>query len=350
MWSVPGLQRGHAGEDNVPEINEKHVQVKENMTSSAPQEQGPPALEGRTEPYFTMTGVSRHYLTSLAHQDAGESGDEYCVDIYVPSGTAPAEGWPVILLLDATGCFSTCVEAMGRMARRGDATGVRQAIIAGISTPATAGNGGYDVARRQRDFTSPRPQEPMVAGKEGHAILPSRASGGQSGRDMPSGGAARFLDFIGRDVLPFIESLHPANPHNRTLLGHSLAGYFTLWALLSQPGLFRSYAAISPSLWWDWAGLTAALEDAPLSDQQVMIAVGEWEEALPPWHHGRPGSEDILSRRKQRRMIANAREIADRLARRLGHDQVRFHEMPEEDHASILSGAVVRMLRMASLP
>lgn len=305
--------------------------------------------ENPAEAYF-LPGTSRHGLISSVH----DGREEYCIDLYVPSGDAPAGGWPVIIALDAGGCFATCVEALGRLARRSDATGVCQAIVAGISSPVEGGDGGYDSARRHRDFTSARSDMPSATDANATdtnsaPVSPAPPSASSAERVRPSGGAEAFLDFIEQDVLAFISAHYPVDARWRTVFGHSLGGYFTLWAMTQRPDLFNCYAAISPSLWWDWDALVSGLNAAPLVGQRVMIAVGEWEEALPPWQVGLPGSAEILARRKKRRMVGRARDMAELVSARLGPDHVQFYEMPQEDHASIVSGAVPRMLRIASL-
>jgi len=66
-----------------------------------------------------------------------------------------------------------------------------------------------------------------------------------------SGGADRFLSFLRTELLPYIESSYRADSTNRAILGYSYGGLFVLYSLLSQPGLFRRYAASSPSVDWD---------------------------------------------------------------------------------------------------
>ncbi|MGE4432202.1 MAG: alpha/beta hydrolase [Sphingobium sp.] len=259
------------------------------------------------------------------------AGEDYRMDLAMPEGDAPASGWPSVVLLDAGGCFGTCVEALRRMSRRQDATGVRPAVIIGLSPaqdglPSVQGRGA--VSRRQRDFTS----------------LPV------DGRPVPdnAGGAGVFLDFIEQKVMPLAASRVPLDAGERTLFGHSLAGYFTLWALAHRPDLFRAYAAISPSIWWDRDGLLAALLQVKASDRRLFMAVGEWEEALPPWQAGRPGADDVLARRRSRRMIGNVRDFAQALRPVMGDNHVLASVMAQEDHASIISAAIAPMLRLAS--
>jgi len=249
-------------------------------------------------------------------------GDEvYRLDIAVPQGDAPASGFASIWRLDAGAYVGPCIEALRRMARRPDATGVAPLVVIGVS-PADEGQ----VARRQRDFTSPRG--------------PGDAPG--------TGGADDFLRFLAEQALPTIARHAPLDPDRRTLFGHSLAGYFALWTLCRHPRAFAGYAAISPSIWWDRDGLFDAARRLEQRDRRLFMAVGGWEEALPPWQVGAPGSAEALERRTSRRMVANARALSQCLGDVLGDGRVRFSFMPEDDHASIVSSAMPHALRLAS--
>lgn len=249
-------------------------------------------------------------------------GEHYRIDIAAPYGPVPAGGWPAIYLLDSSGCFGTCVEALRRMARRPDATGVNPAVVVGISA-----EDGHDVARRQRDFTS---------------------APADQARDGTAGGAEDFLRFLEQQVIAAVGRKFPLDDSRRTLFGHSLAGYFTLWALARGGAPFSRYAAISPSIWWDRDGLFAALPALAGLDRRVLILAGEWEDTLPPWQQAAPGSDSVVARRKARAMVDTARQLALGLGSALGGSNVRFAALPEEDHASIVSAAIPRMLRLAS--
>jgi predicted alpha/beta superfamily hydrolase len=63
-----------------------------------------------------------------------------------------------------------------------------------------------------------------------------------------SGGGPRFLDFLKTELIPFVESSYPADPARRVLLGSSLGGIFTLYAMFTEPTLFAGYAAVSPAV------------------------------------------------------------------------------------------------------
>ncbi|MCJ8289941.1 MAG: alpha/beta hydrolase [Crocinitomicaceae bacterium] len=65
-----------------------------------------------------------------------------------------------------------------------------------------------------------------------------------------SGGASNFLDFMEKELMPYIEKNYPA-ANNKTFIGHSLGGLAVLNAFLHRPQMFNNYVAIDPSLRWD---------------------------------------------------------------------------------------------------
>jgi hypothetical protein len=65
-----------------------------------------------------------------------------------------------------------------------------------------------------------------------------------------SGGADNFLKFFETELIPAIEKDYRVQPY-RILAGHSFGGLFAIHALVSKPGLFNSYVAVSPSLQWE---------------------------------------------------------------------------------------------------
>ncbi len=65
-----------------------------------------------------------------------------------------------------------------------------------------------------------------------------------------SGGADNFLKFFETELIPEIEKTYRVQPY-RIFAGHSLGGLFAIHAMISKPGLFNSYVAVSPSLQWE---------------------------------------------------------------------------------------------------
>ena len=68
---------------------------------------------------------------------------------------------------------------------------------------------------------------------------------------IADGGAAVFLDFMEKELVPYVETHYPVT-NFRTLIGHSYGGLFTIYALSERPTLFHYYLAIDPSM--DWSG------------------------------------------------------------------------------------------------
>lgn len=71
-------------------------------------------------------------------------------------------------------------------------------------------------------------------------------------KQMPqSGNAPKFLSFIKNELIPFIESNYRVMSDDRTLMGSSLGGLFTLYTLFHETELFSRYVLTSPSIAWD---------------------------------------------------------------------------------------------------
>jgi predicted alpha/beta superfamily hydrolase len=64
------------------------------------------------------------------------------------------------------------------------------------------------------------------------------------------GGADNFLKFFETELIPEIEKQYRVQPY-RIFAGHSLGGLFAIHAMMTKPGLFNSYIAVSPSLQWE---------------------------------------------------------------------------------------------------
>jgi uncharacterized protein len=64
-----------------------------------------------------------------------------------------------------------------------------------------------------------------------------------------SGGGEIFMSFIEKELMPHIDSLYPTAPY-KIFIGHSLGGLTVINTLIHHTGLFNSYIAIDPSMWW----------------------------------------------------------------------------------------------------
>lgn len=181
--------------------------------------------------------------------------DSFLLYVRLPKGYRPAQKrtYPVILLLDANAYFDAVSTNSDKLP---------PAILVGI---------GYKDARlmdslRQRDYTYP-----VASPADSFSV---------------SGGGQRFLTFLTQQVLPYVDQHYHTDPGNRTLMGHSLGGYFVLYALAEglrmQAPAFTHYVAASPSLYYgnDYLPrVLAALPAAttPLPAQTVLLTAGSRE-------------------------------------------------------------------------
>jgi len=109
--------------------------------------------------------------------------------------------------------------------------------------------------------------------------LPTRAKG-RDGVEK-GGGAAHFLSFLEKDVIPLMEREYRADPEHRVIAGASNGGLFALYALFEQPELFWGYVAISPNVGWDDQAILRqerAFHAAhPALDRRVWLSSGSAE-------------------------------------------------------------------------
>lgn len=241
----------------------------------------------------------------------------YQIFIRIPDSDPPAQGFPVVYLLDGDDLFVGAAELLRRTARRPESTGIAPAVIVGIGHAPNADN-----KARRRDYTSGPCATESV--------------------DAATGGAAAFLEFITDQLIPMIEADAKIDPARRGLLGHSLAGYFGLWTLATQAQPFSHVAAISPSIWWNPAALKAP---SSATGANVYLAAGEWEDEPAPWQQKLAADPAGLERRKRRDMIGHTHDFADRLARQWPDKTVQFDLLAGEDHATVINPALTRALR-----
>lgn len=69
-------------------------------------------------------------------------------------------------------------------------------------------------------------------------------------RTNTMGGGRNFLDFIEKELVPFIDENYRTEP-SRTLVGHSLGGLLTLNSYIDKNSIFDNYISIDPSIWWN---------------------------------------------------------------------------------------------------
>ena len=150
-------------------------------------------------------------------------GQEYELQIMLPGGYKTSnKKYPVIYLMDSQWDFPLLKCLYGEHYYDGF---IPELIVVGVTW---GGINPNPDSLRARDYTPTK--EP---------------------RSPQSGGADNFLSFMKNELFPFIETNYKADNNNRTLMGCSLGGLFTLYTLFTQPELFTGYAAASPAVGWD---------------------------------------------------------------------------------------------------
>jgi uncharacterized protein len=176
----------------------------------------------------------RHSLanTEVRPLPRSKDGRAYQLTIGLPESfdDEPGRRYPVLYLCDGYWDFPLVRNIAGNL--RFDQA-VPEMIIVGLGY--AGDNPNYGRLRRW-DLT------PVAATYEGARY------------DGPSGHAMDFLATIEHDIMPLVERDYRGDPGYRVLVGSSLGGLFTLYAMFARPGLFAGYVAASPAAQWadDW--------------------------------------------------------------------------------------------------
>jgi predicted alpha/beta superfamily hydrolase len=181
---------------------------------------------------------------------------EYQLLIKTPEGYEQSnKTYPVIYFLDAQWDFPLMVSTYGQSYYDGF---IPEAILVGIQW---GGENPDPNILRARDFT------------------PSNMT------EVPnSGGAAKFLQFIKQELIPFIGSEYQSND-NRVLMGSSYGGLFTLYALFNEPNLFHGYIPTSSASGWDanhlYSYAKVFTEKKLTHPIRLYSAIGEFDDLMP---------------------------------------------------------------------
>lgn len=95
---------------------------------------------------------------------------------------------------------------------------------------------GINNTDRTRDLTPTPGTRPDASGRE--AEVPN------------SGGGDRFLDFLEKELIPYVDANYRTTPF-RVFAGHSFGGLLALHVFATRPDMFGAIIAASPSLNWD---------------------------------------------------------------------------------------------------
>jgi uncharacterized protein len=222
------------------------------LVASAGAQQSPDA---RTPPFPAVT-IPNSEVRTLKSSATGRGYDVY---IHLPGGHVQNKDkkYPVLYVLDGQWDFKLLDSVYGGLLYD---KFVPEMIIVGVTY--SGDNPNYDVLRAM-DYTP-----------------------AQEKRNPGSGDAPKFLDFLKRELLPFIEKNYNADPSRRVLMGSSLGGLFTLYTMFTEPGLFSGYVSASPAV--PYGDRFAFKQEAEYAGKhhdlpvRLFISVGDIENLIAP--------------------------------------------------------------------
>ena len=149
--------------------------------------------------------------------------------IYVPSedasGIYAKQRYPVVYLLDGDAHFSSVVGMIQQLSTVNGNMICPDMIVVGIPN-----------TDRTRDLTPTHVDvDPPFM---------------DSAFSKTSGGGEKFISFIEKELMPYIDAQYPTEPY-KILIGHSFGGLTVMQTFVHHTNLFNSYICIDPSMWWD---------------------------------------------------------------------------------------------------
>lgn len=153
-------------------------------------------------------------------------GETRRINVYLPPGYAEAAAarFPVLYMPDG-GLAEDFLHVAGLVQISVTNGTLRPFLLVGIEN-----------TERRRDMTGPTRSE------EDKKIAPR------------VGGSEAFRRFLREELMPQVKSRYRTTQET-AIVGESLAGLFVVETFLLEPGIFDTYIAIDPSLWWNQRAL-----------------------------------------------------------------------------------------------
>lgn len=244
---------------------------------------------------------------------------DYLIQISVPTGEAPSEGFPVLYVLDGNATFDSAANIAKSIGSGANRLGLSPVAIVAIGYPKQS---TFDVEKRALDYT------------------PKASAEFQKQAKYSYGGADQFIQFIEKELKPAIQTKIKINPQQQSLFGHSFGGLFVLHTVMTHPETFQRYIAASPSLWFDNYALLNREVDwlnnkvNKVQNTMLMTTVGTHE-------HGRSPTPDAESLQKQNNFYQNFNQQLSK------HFLFWNYRHPAEQHLTNLYASLPKAIMLA---
>jgi predicted alpha/beta superfamily hydrolase len=232
--------------------------------------------------------------------------------IHIPKGgdgkTFARKKYPVMYVLDGSGHFYSTVGMIHQLSKVNGNTISPEMIVVGITN-----------THRTRDLTPSQPQ----AGDD--AMLPEAMR-------AHSGGGEKFISFIEKELIPYIDSTYPTEPY-KTFMGHSLGGLMVMYTFLNKPELFNAYVAIDPSMFWHNQKLLNEIKEANMGEgyENKTLFLG-FANSLPSGMNIETVRNDTSPMSAHMRAIL---ELDEYLNEQKGKFAYQGKYYPDDDHGSV---------------
>ncbi|RKS55228.1 hypothetical protein BC962_0187 [Gillisia mitskevichiae] len=144
-----------------------------------------------------------------------------------------------------------------------------------------------------------------------------------SERFLPSENGAKFFEFIGMELMTYLDSQYRTAPF-RVIMGHDYTSNFINYYLLKENPLFQGYINISPDLAPEMANRVAAA--LTKSESKIWYYLATAEEDIPSL------KEDILSFDNQLKIIENK------------NLKYNFDNFPKGSHYTLAGNAIPKAI------
>jgi hypothetical protein len=229
-------------------------------------------------------------------------GQVYEIDISFPKEykRKANNNYPVVYVLDAEYNFGCVSYITRRLIKNGD---IPEVLLVGIAYNTTDDD---FYKKRNRDCTPP-----------------------SSIHGYHTGGVENFILFLSNELMPFINSNYRTVPEDRTIVGHSISGFFNCYVLFKHPTLFKRYIIVSPSLWYSNEVIFQYEEEYADHYQDLAATIF--------FSTGMAESDQMVSTSKKFISILSGR----------GYPSIRFKSMmpDDENHRSLFPYAFTKGMR-----
>lgn len=148
-------------------------------------------------------------------------------------------------------------------------------------------------------------------------------------RPNTMGGGKFFLDFIEKELIPYIDKNYKTEPF-RTLVGHSLGGLLTLNSYMDKNSIFDAYISIDPSIWWDEEMMKNKVDSISSISLQKKLYIATANQGEANYERNKKRHDSLYALMKKK---------SD------GHLNVEIEYFEKENHRSVLLIALYKGLK-----